>query len=66
MGPDHNTAQKEDAVVASVRVIITITLNFCKTEDIPFRTSLLEYSDAEEVWCCSSAMGLCLHLELLK
>lgn len=37
-----------------------------KREDVAFPNPLLEYSEAEEVWYCSSAMGFCLHLELLK
>lgn len=66
VGPVDNSAQKKDAIVDSIIIIITIIINFCKREDVPFHSPLLEYSEAREVWYCSSAMGLCLHLELLK
>lgn len=66
MGPVHNNAQKGDAIVDSICITFTIITNFCKTEAVPFPISLLECSEAEKVWCCPSAVGLCLHLELLK
>ena len=46
--------------------MITIIVIFCKREDVPFPKCILECAEAEDVWYCSSAMGLCLHLELLK
>lgn len=64
IGPARDSAEKEDAVGDSITIIIIITSS--ERKDVSFPNPLLEYSEAEEVWYCSSAMRLCLHLELLK